>query len=596
MSTEDIFAVDKDSLYDATSIAKNISVADAKLHPLWDLIEQEMNNEIQGKMARGRESWRVVLKPPGAHVMKSRWVISIIYNADGSVKKVKCRFVGCGYSQIAGFEYDEVFAGTLRNPCFRNFCAMAAGEDLEMDEFDAIKAFTQACVDKLLYVEMPEGFAIPGYVLELLRALEGIKQGANLFMKLNSSTWTDKDKCGLTQSDIEPNIYRHPTARILIASFADNNLGAYKKCFEALYLQMKQVYNHYIKVDYVGLHPVSQFLGVSITRDRILKTLTLCQAGYIKRVSDNRKGKFELRDSPIPNTKLARDNFMKMTTATCDADKCDRSEYLGVMGEMGWVIGMTMGEYCGLFSFLGTFMQNPSKTNLAAAYHVYGNIVQMKDYGITYGGELRTPMGLTSMPDNFLASHGLHYYHDSSWGKPRPLGGHCMLYYGGATNWLGTGLKTETDSTAEAETAVASRASKDARFHKLLHEDMGCPSPGPVTAITDNKALHDLVNKPGASARTRYFERATRFVKYAQKMLYIKLFLISTHFMVADIFTKPLEPSLFYRFRNYMKNTRNTRHGSTTGESLRQSNTRITSAMHKLQAFVAEHARLSRFV
>ena len=67
---------------------------------------------------------------------------------------------------------------------------MAAGEDLEMDEFDAIKAFTQACVDKLLYVEMPEGFAIPGYVLELLRALEGIKQGANLFMKLNSSTWT----------------------------------------------------------------------------------------------------------------------------------------------------------------------------------------------------------------------------------------------------------------------------------------------------------------------------------------------------------------------------------------------------------------------
>ena len=78
MSTEHIYAVDKDSLYDATSIAKNISVADARLHPLWGMIEQEMNNEIQGKMARGRESWRVVLRPDGVHVMKSRWVISII--------------------------------------------------------------------------------------------------------------------------------------------------------------------------------------------------------------------------------------------------------------------------------------------------------------------------------------------------------------------------------------------------------------------------------------------------------------------------------------------------------------------------------------
>ena len=197
-------------------------------------------------------------------------------------------------------------------------------------------------------------------------------------MKLNQSTWTDDDKCGLNQSRIEPNLYTHPTARILVACFADNNLGAYKKEHEALYLQIKHVYNKYIKVDYVGLHPISQFLGVQMIRDRVLKLMTIKQTGYINRVSSARAGKFEKHSTPVGNSKTDRDAFTKLRDPNTTDEKCDRSEFLCVLGELGWVVGMTRGDLYAYFVVLAGCMQAPSATALKFLYRVYKTLVLMR--------------------------------------------------------------------------------------------------------------------------------------------------------------------------------------------------------------------------
>ena len=66
---------------------------------------------------------------------------------------------------------------------------MVCDEDLETDHIDAVKAFTQAGIDKEVYVEMPEGFEVEGHVCLLKMALEGIKQGAYLWFALNRAAW-----------------------------------------------------------------------------------------------------------------------------------------------------------------------------------------------------------------------------------------------------------------------------------------------------------------------------------------------------------------------------------------------------------------------
>lgn len=59
--------------------------------------------------------------------------------------------------------------------------------DVATDQIDALKAFSQSPIGADIYVEMPEGFRIAGYVLKLRKALEDIKQGANLWAGSSST-------------------------------------------------------------------------------------------------------------------------------------------------------------------------------------------------------------------------------------------------------------------------------------------------------------------------------------------------------------------------------------------------------------------------
>jgi hypothetical protein len=97
-----------------------------------------------------------------------------------SISKIKARLVACGYGQREGVDYTEVSASTLASTSLRILCALIATEDLETDQIDAYKAFTQADIDADIYAEMPPGFSRPDYVIKLKKALEGIKQGVFL--------------------------------------------------------------------------------------------------------------------------------------------------------------------------------------------------------------------------------------------------------------------------------------------------------------------------------------------------------------------------------------------------------------------------------
>jgi len=61
--------------------------------------------------------------------------------------------------------------------------AFAAQYDLEVEQMDAIVAFTQGEVSEEIYVEQPTGFEAGGSpkVCRLKRALYGLKQSARLW-------------------------------------------------------------------------------------------------------------------------------------------------------------------------------------------------------------------------------------------------------------------------------------------------------------------------------------------------------------------------------------------------------------------------------
>ena len=178
-----------------------------------------------------------------------------------------------------------------------------------------------------------------------------------------------------------------------------------------------------------------------------------------------------------------------------------------------------------------------------------------KELGITYGGAIRLPMGAHEKPNHFDDNRGLNYVHDSSWGiRPRPMGGFGIMCCNGLLAWSAKSLKIVPDSTCEAETAVASRATKEGLFVRMLHRFHRRPLLGPTPAYGDNKPSYQMIQQEGASVRTRYYERATLLIKRAVLLLLVYPFLVPTDQMAADIFTKALPRDAFVKYRNYFMN------------------------------------------
>ena len=188
--------------------------------------------------------------------------------------------------------------------------------------------------------------------------------------------------------------------------------------------------------------------------------------------------------------------------------------------------------------------------------HTVGYLVNTPDMGLTFGGKLQIPMGLSSFPQNFHKNSGLWASSDSSWGrKPRPFGGHVVMRNNGSILWAANKLKVVAMATAEAETAESSRAVKDLIYVKHVCCGVQRPALGPGQLTVDNSAMYELCQKETVSSRTRYFERATAFVKWAVLKMVVALHLVGTENCLADIFTKAVDKDTFLKMRATLHKT-----------------------------------------
>ena len=128
------------------------------------------------------------------------------------------------------------------------------------------------------------------------------------------------------------------------------------------------------------------------------------------------------------------------------------------------------------------------------------------------------------------------------------------MYLNGAIDWSAKAIKLVPDSSCEAEMAQASRACKAGIAVRMLLRAARRKVIGPTPMLGDNKAYTEIVQQEGASARTRYYERAVLLVKRAVLLLIMSVYLIGTDSMSADIFTKALEKTVFIRHRAVIMN------------------------------------------
>ena len=159
---------------------------------------------------------RSVLSGANRKSCKSKWVFDVKYNKDGTLKKLKARFVCCGYSQIQGLDYDRSFSSTMRASSFRLLLALATAKGLQINHIDVTNAYVQAELDDVdIWIEPPAKFEswydVDGVktskVLKLKKALYGTKQAGRLWQqKLRAHLLSPEQ--GFTNLPSDPCLFR----------------------------------------------------------------------------------------------------------------------------------------------------------------------------------------------------------------------------------------------------------------------------------------------------------------------------------------------------------------------------------------------------
>lgn len=105
----------------------------------------------------------VVDLPQGKHIVGSKWVYKIKYQANGQVERYKARLVVKGYSQQEGLDYHDTFLPVAKMVTIRSIIALTVSTCWNLYQMDVYNAFLQGDLDEV-YMEMLEGFRQPGEV------------------------------------------------------------------------------------------------------------------------------------------------------------------------------------------------------------------------------------------------------------------------------------------------------------------------------------------------------------------------------------------------------------------------------------------------
>jgi hypothetical protein len=110
------------------------------------------------------------------------WVYVYKYDKHGQLNKLKAQLVIQGDQQTKNAG-EETYTATLAVRSFRTFIAIAARFDLELVQYDVMNAFVNVDIDKEVYMQMPPGYKEAGKILQLNKALFGLRRSPLLWQR-----------------------------------------------------------------------------------------------------------------------------------------------------------------------------------------------------------------------------------------------------------------------------------------------------------------------------------------------------------------------------------------------------------------------------
>ncbi|GAQ93484.1 hypothetical protein KFL_015700010 [Klebsormidium nitens] len=468
------------------------------------------------------QTWELCDPPPGVKPIPCKWAFKLKKDENGNVDRFKARLVIKGFKQKKGVDYDEVFAPVSRHVTLRSLLAVAAAENLEVDQLDIKTAFLNGDLEEEIWMEQPELFETGEKQTACLlkKSLYGLKQAPRAwYLKLTS----EMRKLGFEPSAADPALFTKADGngkRTFVAVWVDDSLVVGEKLAVA---EVKEALGKIFTVRDLG--PVRYFLGMEVARDRVKRTVKLTQRrAALDLLSEHGMEATRARRVPLnPGEKILKQG---------EPLNVEKFPYSSLVGSLLYLANCTRPDLAQVTGSLARFMSCPTEDHWRLARNVLSYLAGTSNEGLTYGAESLEFVGFCD------ANHG---------GDPetrRSTTGYVFLLGGAAVSWASKLQPTVAYSTVEAEYMAAAYAAKEGLWIRKLAADLGVECKR-MTILSDNQGALQLIKHPITSQRSKHIDISHHFVRERVIRGELHYDYCCTSKMPADFLTKALTSSKF---------------------------------------------------
>jgi len=310
-----------------------------------------------------------VPKPEGRKIIDSKWVYKTKRNADSTLERYRARTVAKGFSQIPGYDYDEVFAPVIRYESLRFLLAICAKNGWRPRQFDVKSAFLYGELKEEVFMRPPPGFEDGKHVWKLKRCLYGLKQSAREWYALLSRYLKTK---GFNTTSFDPCVFVHNKHEVYLSVYVDD-IAIYSADvpFTATLIQDLKMAFEITDLGeallLLGIHITYSDKGIHLTQQRYAETILLRYGFHQSRTVS----------TPLPKG-------IRLRKGTEDERIPDITLYQSIIGSLMYLTTGTRPDLAHTISFLSQYSSCPNESHLNALKHVLRYLNGTKHLSLFY--------------------------------------------------------------------------------------------------------------------------------------------------------------------------------------------------------------------
>jgi hypothetical protein len=297
-----------------------------------------------------------------AEVLPLMWVFTYKFDEDGFLYRFKARLVVRGDLQQP---YGDTYAATLAARIFRALIAIANQFGLELLQYDVPNAFLNATLNRKLYAETPAGFKKDGELLQVLRALYGLKESPLLWYKDLRETLKS---LGLTPISGSPCVYVN--SWLILFVFVDDIVMAFHPSNKHLHREFEKKLDEHYGLKCLG--ELKWFLGIRVVRDINARTIHLVQDAYIDKVA----AKYNILSIGRPSEVPMLVNYLDQSLE--EPNKARTKTYQELVGHLAYLTQYTRPDLARAHVIHASHLINPGQAHVESIRKVWRHILETK--------------------------------------------------------------------------------------------------------------------------------------------------------------------------------------------------------------------------